>query len=200
MAKTYGLFQSHIWHGSLNNKKLIQEALKDSYKMRESDKLGLRWSQENYPKGYTSYSSWDQIHYMNSTFKNVADKIQVLAQAFAKKLGFNVGPKHPLELTQFWINIQNQGGFHSGHIHPLSTLSGTIYLKTPKDCGAIRFEDPRLTCFMGGRSRISSKNTNPYFELVPKAGDIVLFESWMRHEVLFNKSKDDRVSLSFNFF
>jgi uncharacterized protein (TIGR02466 family) len=38
-----------------------------------------------------------------------------------------------------------------------------------------------------------------FISLQPKAGEIILFESWMRHEVPPNSSKQERVSLSFNY-
>jgi uncharacterized protein (TIGR02466 family) len=33
----------------------------------------------------------------------------------------------------------------------------------------------------------------------PAVGDVLLWESWLRHEVVMNQSEDERVSVSFNY-
>jgi uncharacterized protein (TIGR02466 family) len=33
----------------------------------------------------------------------------------------------------------------------------------------------------------------------PKVGDVMLWESWLRHEVPMNMADDDRISVSFNY-
>jgi uncharacterized protein (TIGR02466 family) len=36
-------------------------------------------------------------------------------------------------------------------------------------------------------------------DLVPKVGEIILFESWLKHEVPPNRVKGTRISVSFNY-
>jgi uncharacterized protein (TIGR02466 family) len=38
-----------------------------------------------------------------------------------------------------------------------------------------------------------------FFNLKPEAGKLLLFESWLRHEVPPNLDDEDRVSVSFNY-
>ncbi|HEY8271605.1 MAG TPA: TIGR02466 family protein, partial [Pseudobdellovibrionaceae bacterium] len=87
------------------------------------------------------------------------------------------------------------------HIHPLSVISGTYYVQTPKDCGSIKFEDPRMVGFMASppRKENAQERNKRFVELKPQAGNVVLFESWMRHEVPQNKSDIERISISFNY-
>jgi uncharacterized protein (TIGR02466 family) len=33
----------------------------------------------------------------------------------------------------------------------------------------------------------------------PQVGDVLLWESWLRHEVPMNMSEEDRISVSFNY-
>jgi uncharacterized protein (TIGR02466 family) len=40
---------------------------------------------------------------------------------------------------------------------------------------------------------------NAWVTLPAKDGEVVLFESWLRHEVAANRSRAERVSISFNF-
>jgi uncharacterized protein (TIGR02466 family) len=93
------------------------------------------------------------------------------------------------------------GVVHSLHLHPLSTLSGTYYVQIPAGAPGIKFEDPRLERFMAAPPRkTSSKEQNRQWVTVPAvAGQVVLFESWLRHEVTANTRRQERVSVSFNF-
>ena len=38
-----------------------------------------------------------------------------------------------------------------------------------------------------------------FVEIAPKAGTLLLWESWLRHEVPENKARRDRISVSFNY-
>ena len=85
------------------------------------------------------------------------------------------------------------GAAHSGHIHPHSVLSGTVYITAPPGAGGLRLEDPRLPLMMAAPPRRSFETLTP----VPAA--LFMWESWLRHEVLASAAKAARVSLSFNY-
>jgi uncharacterized protein (TIGR02466 family) len=90
---------------------------------------------------------------------------------------------------------------HSLHLHPLSTVSGTYYVQVPAGGSGIKFEDPRLDRFMAAPPRRSACKTRnrQWVTLAASAGQVVLFESWLRHEVTANTRRQERVSVSFNF-
>ncbi len=71
----------------------------------------------------------------------------------------------------------------------------------PKDASAIKFEDPRLPLQMAAPPRKpSARDKNKTFvTLAPMTGTLLLWESWLRHEVPVNHGKAERVSLSFNY-
>jgi uncharacterized protein (TIGR02466 family) len=93
------------------------------------------------------------------------------------------------------------GGHHSGHIHPNSIISGTFYVEVPPGSGAIRFEDPRLPSMMAAPSRRKDAplELQPFVTVEPRRGLLLLWESWLRHEVLPGKARGERLSISFNF-
>ena len=97
--------------------------------------------------------------------------------AFAADCAFDLGGRK-LKLDSLWVNILKPGGTHSGHIHPHSAVSGTIYVTVPPGSGALRFEDPRLPLMMAAPSRPDTFVA--YVE--PAAGSVFLWESWLRHE------------------
>ena len=93
------------------------------------------------------------------------------------------------------------GAAHSGHIHTHSVLSGTYYVRTLPGSGAIRFEDPRLAMMMAAppRSEYAFSWQRPFAYLEPEAGTVLIWESWLRHEVMPHRGKAERISVSFNY-
>jgi uncharacterized protein (TIGR02466 family) len=90
---------------------------------------------------------------------------------------------------------------HSLHLHPLSVISGTYYVRVPKGSQGLKFEDPRLSRYMGAPPRLAAAaERNRAWVVMPAApGGLLLFESWLRHEVVANAASSERVSVSFNY-
>lgn len=197
------LFPTFFYYSPLNsqnlksfNKELKEEALK----FREIDDQGQLWSAKNYKGGYTSYGSISQLHKISTTFENLEKQINKHVYKFARHLEMDINPKE-LKMSSCWINIMPTDVIHTMHIHPLSVISGTYYVQTPKHCSSIKFEDPRLESFMASppRKHNAKIHNQRYYSLEPKEGHIVLFESWTRHEVPKNDAKQERISISFNY-
>ena len=106
-----------------------------------------------------------------------------------------------MKLEDLWINILPEGGSHSGHIHPHSVISGTSYVAMPDGASALRLEDPRLPMMMAAPIRVKEarEELRPFIYIAPDPGDVLLWESWLRHEVPMNQSEEDRISISFNY-
>ena len=102
-------------------------------------------------------------------------------------------------MTDCWVNIMPRHVVHGLHLHPLSTISGTYYVQTPRGCPGIKFEDPRLDRLMASPPRRPDAVNRPWVVLPAEAGKLVLFESWLRHEVPPNPLNAERISISFNF-
>jgi uncharacterized protein (TIGR02466 family) len=104
-------------------------------------------------------------------------------------------------MTDCWVNMMPPGTTHGLHLHPLSFISGTYYVRTPKGCPGIKFEDPRLDRFMAApprKARVQPHNET-FVTYPAEAGNVVLFESWLRHEVPANQVEEERISISFNY-
>lgn len=186
--------------GGLREPRLRADLLSDAYKLRDNDDTGLKWCKKNYPAGYTSYASMCQLHRIFSTFMDLEKALDKHARAFARRLDMDIsGGK--LRMTDCWVNIMPKHATHSLHLHPLSVISGTYYVKTPRGCSRIRFEDPRLDRFMRAPNKRPDcrPENRQQAHYVADAGHVVLFESWLRHEVAPNQSDTERVSISFNY-
>ncbi len=168
--------------------------------MRHDDAAGRRWSAKNYPGGYTSYGSVHWLQRVSPTFKALETKLGRHVKAFAEAVEWDLEGK-VLQMTDCWINIMPKHVVHGLHLHPLSSLSGTYYVHVPRGTPGIKFEDPRLDRFMAAPPRKSTarRETRPWGTFPAAAGQLMLFESWLRHEVVPNRVDAERVSVSFNY-
>ncbi len=166
---------------------------KEAYLFREQDDAGKKWSAKNYAAGYTSYSSITDLPFRSSAFGELKKWIDLQTRDYARRLKLDMMGGR-LEMSTCWLNIMGKHSHHSFHLHPLSVVSGTYYVQVPKSSGALKIEDPRLDAFMGAPPR---PGIHVNFE--PKPGQLILFESWTRHEVAANLSDQDRISISFNY-
>jgi uncharacterized protein (TIGR02466 family) len=171
---------------------LHREIKKIALKMPEMDQAGLQWSKANYPNGYTSYGSLSELHRHFTVFERLKEALDREVQFFARGLGFKKSDCN-LQLTSLWVNLMPEGCYHAFHCHPHSVVSGTYYVDVPRGSSPLRIEDPRAPLFMAAPARKFQE------DLVPKAGEIILFESWLKHEVPPNRVKGTRISVSFNY-
>jgi len=200
---TRSLFSTELFTAQLPSARaqvLNPRLIREAWLHHEADSAGRRWSKSNYPAGYTSYSSLTDLPEVSSNFRTLRDWIDQQVAQYAKVLEFDLqGGK--LQMTTCWVNIMGHLSHHSFHSHPLSVISGTYYLQVPKGAGAIKFEDPRMDAFMGRPPQKAGARPEhqKHVAIQPKPGSLVLFESWLKHEVPANLSSKERISVSFNY-
>ncbi len=102
-----------------------------------------------------------------------------------------------------WININKPGDYNTKHNHPESHLSGVLWIKAPEECGILQFQSPvEFQTYTEIKSYTEEfKNSNNYshtYYFSPTEGRMLVFPSHLLHEVLENKSNEDRISVSFN--
>ena len=178
----------------------IDEVEAACFSIAEDDEAGHDWCEANGYPGYTSYASLSDLPWRFPVFAEVKKALDLHVAAFAEDLAFDLGDK-PLRLEDLWINILPEGGIHSGHLHPHSVISGTVYVTLPEGTSSIRFEDPRLPMMMAApvRRKDAAEELRTFVHAAPRVGDVLLWESWLRHEVPMNMAEEDRVSVSFNY-
>jgi uncharacterized protein (TIGR02466 family) len=182
------------------NDAFARSLLDDCHKIRAHDRAGQRWCRKNYPAGYTSYGTMTNLHRTFSTFIDLEAKIRRHVNRFARRLDMNLQGAR-LAMTDCWVNVMSRHAVHSLHLHPLAVVSGTYYVATPPGSSRLRFEDPRLDKLMGAppkRDPCRPENRQQVSYEVA-AGKLILFESWLRHEVASNPTRGERVSISFNY-
>jgi len=174
------------------------QLLRECRQYRLDDAAGRAWSKRRYPGGYTSYASLHRMHRLSPTFAALEHKLQRHVRAYVQALEYDLADR-TLAMTDCWINMMARGVTHGLHLHPVSTLSGTYYVRTPRGAPGLKLEDPRLDRYMAAPPRKADAAQQPWVTLPVCAGTVVLFESWLRHEVPPNRATAERISISFNF-
>lgn len=212
------VYQNRLTSGARLNQ-LRKNLARESLILAEIDEDGIEWSRKNYRNGFTSYGSLDTLHEQSPHFADLAKLLNRHVTVFARKQAWDL-QGGALKLVSMWVNVMPPNTVHSLHLHPHSVVSGTFYVNTPSGTSPIKFEDPRMDRFMAQPMRLASapKSQQAFYQCEPRAGDVILFESWLRHEVpqtpppksaRRNQSKqrqngtrenaDLRISISFNF-
>jgi len=203
MSQIESLFVTRLYRAALSEhgKPVDQAELETScWAIAEDDEAGQDWCAENSYPGYTSYASLDDLPWRFPIFKDLKNALDKHVAAFAEDLEFDLGDGK-LELEDLWINILPEGGTHGSHIHPHSVISGTTYVAMPKGASALKLEDPRSARMMAAppRKKDARQELRTFVYVTPEVGEVLLWESWLRHEVPMNKAEEDRISVSFNY-
>lgn len=178
----------------------LRETLEHSCRtLAEEDRAGRAWCRDKGYRGYTSYASLDDLPQRDPAFADLKRLLDREVKRFAAAAHFDLD-RAP-RLDSLWVNVMRPGAMHSGHIHPHSIVSGTFYVRVPDGSGALKLEDPRLPMLMGAplRNVDAPAEVQPFFYAEPEEGMVFLWESWLRHEVMPNQAKSERISISFNY-
>jgi uncharacterized protein (TIGR02466 family) len=198
------LFATRVYEASLADEPGFEALIGDlrdaCLMLAQEDRAGQAWSREHGYAGYTSYASLADLPTRATAFGTLKRRLDRHAARFAEALALDLCGRR-LKLDSLWANVLKTGGAHSGHIHPHSVLSGTVYVATPPGAAGLRLEDPRLPMMMAAPTRKADapEDLRTFVTLAPSAGTVLMWESWLRHEVPANGGKAPRISLSFNY-
>jgi uncharacterized protein (TIGR02466 family) len=141
--------------------------------------------------------------HLRKEFRPLVDELLQIQQAVSKNEGYTSS----MNITGMWANVNYPGSYNVPHIHPNSNWSGVYYVKVPKDSGHLNFHDPRYRADMIEPEQLPIPQLDQRLwkdiVYIPKEGDLVMFPSYLTHEVFANDSKEKgeagwRVSISFN--
>ncbi|HEY2071042.1 MAG TPA: TIGR02466 family protein [Rhizomicrobium sp.] len=195
------LFATRIYRAKLLRAARLNADLEQaSLLIAREDKAGLRWAKEHGYRGYTSYASLNDLPIRAPAFAELVKLLDGHVRAFARALDYDLAGRK-LKLDSLWINVMDKGGVHAAHIHPHSAISGTYYVAVPQGASAIRFEDPRLAMMMSAppKREKAARANRQFVTIVPEPGTVLLWESFLRHDVPQNAAKGARISVSFNY-
>lgn len=140
----------------------------------------------------------DSIMQNDIRLLNFRNYIQSLAKEYLQINNLSYDNLKPF----FIINKLNKNSNHILHTHTGCILSGLIYLKVSPLSSPIRFRDPRqYRNFI--EYKLSDNNSTiptcvPYINIQPTDGDVLIWPSWLEHEVPYNNNDHERLTLVFN--
>jgi uncharacterized protein (TIGR02466 family) len=195
------LFPTLLYRADLKGAaRLNRELQAAALSLARDDKAGRRWCAKHGYAGYTSYASLDDLAWRMPAFQRLEKLIDRHALVFAKALHWDLRGLRP-KCDSLWVNVLAEGGSHTSHLHPNAVLSGTYYVAVPEGAGPIVYEDPRLPMKMAAPplDRRAPVHVRHHVNETPRAGTLLLWESWLRHEVPVNRAAGPRISVSFNY-
>jgi len=129
--------------------------------------------------------------------------------AFIGRLnGYDLATLERLQIfNDCWFHVTRRGGFFALHNHPNASWSG-VYCVDPghhdterKSSGALSFVNPMIMCAMHMDAAVA-KMPLPYgyqiANLRLEAGQLVLFPSWVLHDVKPFEGEGERITVAFN--
>lgn len=195
-------FPTLIYYQDLPDAEALNAHIKHHvYKWREEDEAGIVRS--NVARVGSWHSALDMAQ--RPEYRVLVDHILASAQIVYDDLGYDPGFK-PV-ISNMWANINPKYGYNRNHVHPNVHWSGVYYVQAYPDSGQIFFSDPRYQAQMYSpryapdQTRKAEVWSEVYYK--PIEGRIILFPSWLMHEVEPNMSDlegdaGNRISISFN--
>ena len=185
-------FPTSIWHFDLDNvATLNQTLLKEIYRVKQSEPQSIGRSAVF---GWHSHTQLHKLDTFQAFVSIVIDSVSEISKF--QKIDTEM---HMSKIDQCWAIVNPQYAHNTLHNHPNSIYSGVYYLIAPNKCGSLVFRDPREVSHMWKLP--TSEHTvwtAQNVEYEPKESRMVIFPSWLLHQVQPNLSTEDRVSISFN--
>tara|TARA_Y200000002_G_scaffold249466_1_gene206596 strand:- start:1150 stop:1734 length:585 start_codon:yes stop_codon:yes gene_type:complete len=179
-------FPSVIWSGLLNG--VDNDAIET-----------FAHDRKNLDKGVTvsNYIGWQS----NPIKQNDNTEFDQLVTAISEQINTCAAQAElpALEIQSIWININTPGGYNTLHNHPGAILSGVYYIKSDPSQGNIMFERSDNAEYFLPPMEKPNYFTSTATTYKAMTGAIYVFPGWMKHSVQPNLTKEDRLSVSFNY-
>ena len=190
----YELFPDPIFHCKLENYKQInKELLNYILELQKKDKKGNNRSNRGgwHSPNFDIVNPGPPIDFINS-FK------VFLKHIIEDEIGWEYVPNKQ-RIVAMWAIINKKNSYNVKHNHQNCYLSSDYYIKKPENSGDITFYDPKEVKTY--RFPEVERNTSYSAESItvkPKEGDLLIFPSYLYHDVGVNLSDEERVVVSFN--
>jgi uncharacterized protein (TIGR02466 family) len=129
-----------------------------------------------------------------------AELLEIAHQAIDGVLEFLQAERLPMEVTGAWANINPPGSPHRPHVHPNNYLSAVYFVHSPPGADTITFYDPRERAAMiTPQFTKLTKHNSLSINVEARTGRLAVFPAWLKHSVLPNESREERITFAMNF-
>lgn len=187
------LFPTPIWSWRYPATDQLDGLIQRVLEVERQDPIGLQLTNQG---GWHSRTTLLE----DAVFAPLFAWIASASQGALLQANWDLGQATPC-FNNAWAMVSRSGHGVRAHLHPNSLFSGVFYLTAPQGCGAIAFLDPRNGSQMlqhpqdaVGPAMLSSGRVTKE----PSPGLLLLFPSWLWHEVEPSRTDEVRISISFN--
>jgi len=186
------LFSTPLWHFQHPDPQGCRKLGEDVLVLERKNPTGLQVTNQG---GW--HSSTDLL--ADPAFQDLFQWIACCSQVALSDWGWDLTKATPT-FNNAWAMVNRQGHTTRAHLHPNSLFSGVVYLQVPEGAGAIAFLDPR-----GGAQMLvpplrasAGEDCRGRVRRMPQVGELLLFPSWLWHEVELSAQDQPRIVISFN--
>ncbi len=179
-----------------NSKEINNKLIKNILKWKEEDENGIVRSNNLGWHSPIDMKIREEFQFFVEIIYNIQNKIAI-AEEYKSSL--------EMVLDNMWANVSQKYAYNSYHIHPNSLWSGVYYVQSPPNCGNIKFGSRETQCFKKPiyEKDVPPEHQWPEVQYQPIEGRVILFPSWLGHEVEQNLTDVEgsdgyRISISFN--
>jgi uncharacterized protein (TIGR02466 family) len=189
MSQICTLFPQFYYHGEVEKHqelkdKLLSELTDDKLSQPKEWNCSVQSSFET-----ENNFSWD--YFYECIKPNLLDMHQQLKG----------NPLHQFTMTEAWLNKYGRGDSQEVHTHigaDNCTFSCSYFAQYALNDARFLFYDPDQTKHLGEFTKHYSGVVNTWFPDVQE-GDIIIFPSWLHHQVEPHRSDTTRITVSANF-
>jgi uncharacterized protein (TIGR02466 family) len=193
-SNIYELFPDPIFHYKLENyKKINKELLNYILELQKKDKKGNNRSNKGgwHSPNFDLVNPGPPINFINN-FKDFLKHIIV------DEFGWEYVPNKQ-RIVAMWAIINKKNSYNVSHNHQNCYLSSAYYIKKPENSGNITFHDPKeAKTYRFPEVKKHTNYSTQSITIKPEEGDLLIFPSYLYHDVGTNLSDEERVVVSFN--
>ena len=193
-VKTHKLFPVPVFEFRIQNyKELNKELEKYIYNLKKENPEGMNLSNKG---------GWHSPYFKIGESEILKDFVKIIQRYLSEIITVDFGwvfKNDKVIIEGMWSVINKKNSSNVRHVHPNCMLSAAYYVKAPKNCGKIKFWDPKDVKTM--RYPSIEKFTELSAESVkyePEDGMLFIFPAYLHHAVEENLSNEDRIVISFN--
>lgn len=130
-----------------------------------------------------------------TVFQPLVQAIKNVMFEYASYVGYDTASIFKFNLTNMWVNINDQGGYNFPHVHSGSVISGVYYVKTPPNNKIVFFDNYSNT-------DVALNATGEGHELKRyecRTGRLLMFRSDLLHGNPPQPEQGEKIAISFNF-
>ena len=154
-----------------------------------------KWQERPFTENWQSEPDLHTMDISPLAFKPFAEMVIDASKEILNELKYDA---EDVVITGMWANVIKPGETHPVHTHSNNFLSGVYYLHSDQGASIV-FHDPRPAAdVIVPRKKEATSNNSSVLSWASKQNRAIFFPSWLPHWVQQNKSRNKRISISWN--